>query len=186
MTKAKIITFIVLVSIFSLIALIFMSYVSIYNYGNRMDNTVKSEYFQMQNVLSQYSQKIQEMVQVPTMYKDDLKEIVQSSMQGRYGKDGSKAIFQFLKEHNQTLDSSLYKKIQQSIEAGRNDFEFENKKLIDIKNEYNIAIGSFYTGIMLRIAGYPKIKLDEFVPISNTYAKSTFEKGYEDTPIKLR
>ena len=84
------------------------------------------------------------------------------------------------------LFRSLYKKIQQSIEAGRNDFEFENKKLIDIKNEYNIAIGSFYTGTMLRIAGYPKIKLDEFMPISNTYAKNTFEKGYEEAPIKLR
>ena len=166
--------------------LLFGSYVSAYNYGNRMDNQIKSQYTNMENVLSQYSQKIGEMVQVPTMYKDDLKEIVNSSMQGRYGNDGSKAVFQFLKESNPTLDSSMYKKIQESIEAGRNDFEIENKKLIDIKNEYNTSIGSFYFGTLLRIAGFPRIDLEKYQPISNSYAKETFEVGYEKTPIKLR
>jgi hypothetical protein len=151
-----------------------------------MDNMIKSQYNNMQNILSQYSQRIQEMAQVPTMYKDDLKEIVSASMQGRYGKDGSKAVFQFLKENNQTLDSSMYKSIQQNIEAGRKDFEFENKKLIDMRNEYNTAIGSFYKGMILRMTGFPKIDLDKYKAISNSYAKSTFEKGYEEAPIKLR
>lgn len=163
-----------------------MSYVSAYNYGNRMDNRIKSQYLQMENVLSQYYQKVQEMTQVPTMYKDDLKEIVTASMQGRYGKGGSKALFQFIKEHNIEFDSSLYKKIQNVIEAGRTDFEFSNKQIIDIKNEYNIAIGSLYQGFWLRLAGFPKIDLDKYNPISTTEAREVFQTGVEKAPLKLR
>lgn len=166
--------------------IIFGSYVSSFNYGNRMDNLIQAQYTQSENVLAQYSQRIQEIVQVPTMYKEDIKEIISSTMQGRYGKDGSKAVFQFIKEHNLNLDSSLYKSIQQNIEAGRKDFEFENKKLIDILNEYKTASGSFYGGFWLRCAGFPKIDLEKFKPISNSYAKETFEKGFENKPMRLR
>lgn len=173
----------------TLIILFFLAlgtYVNTYNYGNKMDNLIKSQYQNMENVLAQYSQKIQEMVQVPTIYKDDLREIIRTSMQGRYGEEGSRAVIQFIQENNPAFDSNLYKIIQQNIEAGRKDFEFENKKLIDILREYNTALGSFYIGKLLKIAGYPKINLDEFKPISNSYAKDTFKKGYEETPIKLR
>jgi hypothetical protein len=162
------------------------SFVTSYNYGNRMDNSIKAQYEQMENVLSQYSQRIQELVQVPSMYKDDLKEVVTASMQGRYGKNGSKAVFSFIKEHNIKFDSSLYKTVMQNIEGGRKDFEFEQKKLIDIKNEYNIAIGSLYTGTWLRIAGFPKIDLDKYHIISNTATKEVFKNGVETGPIKLR
>ena len=162
------------------------SYISSYNFGNKMDNQIEAQYQQMENVLSQYSQRIQEMVQVPTMYKDDLKEVVSASMQGRYGKDGSKAVFQFIKEHNIAFDSSLYKSIMQNIEAGRKDFEFEQKKLIDLTAQYKIASGSFYNGFWLRMAGFPKIDLSKYKPISNTYAAETFATGVEKAPIKLR
>lgn len=173
--------------ILALIALIvFGSYVNAFNYGNRMDNLIQAQYKQAENVLAQYSQRIQEIVQVPTMYKDDMKEIINSTMRGRYGQDGSKAVFQFIKEHNLSFDSSLYKSIQQNIEAGRKDFEFENKKLIDITNEYKTASGLFYRGFWLRCAGFPRIDLEKFRPITNSYAKEAFEKGYEDKPIKLR
>jgi hypothetical protein len=176
----------ILAIILAIIAIIFGSYVDAFNYGNRMDNTIDAQYKQTENVLAQYSQRIQELVQVPTMYKDDLKEVVSATMQGRYGADGSKAVFQFIKEHNISFDSNLYKTLQQNIEAGRKDFEFENKKLIDMVNEYKIAIGSFYRGFWIHLAGFPKIDFEKFKPITNTYAKETFEKGVEAQPIKLR
>lgn len=165
---------------------LFSSYVSSYNYGNRMENQIQSQYQQMQNVLTQYYQRVNEISQVPSMYKGDLKEIVNASIQGRYGKDGSKAVFQFLKEHNVSLDSQMYLKIQQVIESGRNNFEFENKKLIDIKNEYNVALGSFFQGFWLRLSGYPKIDLNKFRVITNDYSNQVFETGKEDSFIKLR
>lgn len=170
--------------VFSLILI--GSYTSAYNYGNTMDNKVQAQYQQMENVLAQYSQRIQELVQVPVMYKDDLKEVISATMQGRYGQDGNKAVFSFIKEHSQGFDSSLYKTVSQSIEAGRKDFEFENKKLIDLTTEYKISIGTLYTGFWMRVAGFPKIDLTQYKPISNTYAAETFKAGKEVAPIKLR
>ncbi len=165
---------------------IFGSYVSAYEFGNKMENKIQSQYKQMQNVLTQYYQKVNEIAQVPNMYKDDLKEIVQASIQGRYGKDGSKATFQFLKEHNVSLDSSMYIKIQQVMESGRNNFEFENKKLLDMLNEYKIALGSFFQGYWLSKGKYPKIDLEKYKPIVNSYSNDVFEKGYEETFIKIK
>lgn len=168
------------------LALAFGSYTSAYNYGNQMDNQIQAQYSQMENVLAQYSQRIQELAQVPSMYRDDLKEVISSTMQGRYGKDGNRAMFSFIKEHSQGFDASLYKTISQSIEAGRKDFEFENKKLIDLVAEYKTTLGTLYTGLWMRVAGYPKIDLNQFKPISNTYASDTFKEGKEVAPMKLR
>lgn len=169
-----------------MVILVVGSFVSAYNYGNRMDNMVKAQYLQSENVLAQYSQRIQELVQVPTMYKDDLKEVVSATMQGRYGRDGSKAVFSFIKEHSQGFDSSLYKNISQNIEAGRKNFEYENEKLIDLEAEYKISIGTLYTGFWLRLAGFPRISFEDYKPIFNNYAIDTFKEGKEDGPIKLR
>jgi hypothetical protein len=180
------------------------SYVSAYNYGNQMETRIKSQHKNMENVLAQYSQTIQELMQVPTAYKDDLKEILTATMQGRYGftttttsADGKTTqtnnnesrqgpLMQFMNEHNLNLDSTMYRQVQQNIEAGRQKFEFENKKLIDIKNEYQTSLGSFYKGKWMQIAGYPKIDLDKFDIVSNGYARQSFEKGMETGPIKLR
>ncbi len=185
MSKKFLIPLIILIPVIA-IATIFSLYVSAFNYGNKMDNKIKAQYQQMENVLAQYSQKIQELAQVPSMYAQDFKSIVDASMQGRYGAGGSKAVFQFLTESNQNLSPELYGKISQNIEAGRKDFEFENTKLIDIKNEYNIALGSFMQGTFLRLAGFPKIKLDDYNIVSNSYAKTAIKNGFEEGPIKLR
>ena len=178
---------IIIVGIFLIISCFTLgSYINAYNYGNQMDNQIKAQYQQSENVLAQYSQKIQELTQVPVMYKDDLKEVISATMQGRYGKDGSKAVFQWIKEHNLPFDASLYKSIMQNIEAGRADFAVENKKLIDIVAEYNTALGSFYTGFWIRLSNHPRIDLAQFKPITNDYASETFSKGKETGPIKLR
>lgn len=182
----KYIIIIVIATLILVGALVAGSYTSAYNYGNRMDNKIQAQYQQSENVLAQYSQKIQEMTQVPAMYRDDLKEVISATMQGRYGKDGSKALFTFIKEHNHEFDSSLYKSLQQNIEAGRADFAFENEKLIDIVAEYKTTLGTLYTGFWMRVAGFPKIDLTQFKPISNTYASETFKAGKEVAPIKLR
>jgi hypothetical protein len=161
------------------------SYVSAANMGNRMEKQLDAQYVQNQNVLGQYTLKIQEAVQVPTMYKDDLKEVLTKAMQGRYGADGSKAVFNWIKENNLSFDSSLYTKVQQMIEAGRNEFANEQRRMIDVKRAYETELGTVWTGFWMGLAGYPKLDLSKYKPVVAGDTAQVFERGTQD-PIKLR
>jgi uncharacterized protein (UPF0333 family) len=161
------------------------SYISYANYGNSTENLIEATYTNNKNILAQYGQKIAEIAQVPAMYRDDLNKVTTDAIQGRYGKDGSKAVFHMLKEQNPTLDSGMYRQIQQAIEAGRNEFQAAQTKEIDIIRQYKTVLGNVWSGLWLKIANYPKIDLTKFQPVSTDRANDAFSTGVE-APIKLR
>ena len=161
------------------------SYISNYNYGNRVEKQIEAAWTDNRNVLSQYSARIMEMAQVPDMFKDDVIEIYEGAMTGRYGDNGSQAMFQWLQEQNPQVDASLYTNIQQSMEAGRNKFENSQTRLIDLKRGYETRLGSFYSGLWLRIAGYPRVDLDDYNIVMSDYSNEAFESGV-DNGLKLQ
>jgi len=169
-----------------MIAVAVGSYVSNYNYGNEAENVIKAEYKNMENILAQYSLKVVEVAQVPGMMRDDLSQVVREAMSGRYGSDGSKATFQWIQENYPgQVDASLYKQIQQVMEAGRNKFENAQTLFIDTKRQYETNLGYLWKGFWLRVAGYPKINLDEYKIITSGHAQEAFETGV-DQAIQLR
>jgi len=184
--KTAMISLAAVLGIFVLVAVFCVgSYINAYNYGNSTEAQIKAEYSNMENILGQYSLKVAEAAQVPAAYRDDLKTVVSAAMTGRYGQDGSKAVFQFIKEQNVQVDSSVYKQLQQTIEGGRNQFENSQTKFIDVKRVYETNLGSFWTGTWLKVAGYPKINLAEFKLISSEHAQDTFKTGV-DKGLKIR
>ena len=186
LSGAVIALIVIAVSIALIGAIGFSSYVSAFNYGNSMEQSLKAVQTENKNKLAQYGQKVLEVAQVPDMYKKDMVELTTAAIQGRYGEDGSKATFQFLKEQNPTLDPSMYKQIQQVIEAGRNDFQAGQTRQIDLRRSYETALGSFWQGMWMRFAGYPKLKLSDFDIVSTDRADNAFKNKKEDGPIKLR
>lgn len=185
--SAGALTAITIVAIFVLLGIVGVgSYISNANYGNRAEVEIKATWENNENILSQYYQKVDEVAQVPAMYKDDLKEVVTSALSARYGNNGSKATFQWLKEHNISLDVSMYTKIQQVIEAGRDKFQNAQTQLIDQKRAYETNLGYIWKGMWLHMAGYPKIDLAKYKAISTADAKNVFETGIEKGPRKLR
>lgn len=164
---------------------VIMAWVSAANYGNRAEADIKAVWENNQNILGQYTLKIQEAAQVPEMYKNDFKEVVTAAMQGRYGADGSKATFQWIKENNLTFDSSMYNKMQTLIEAGRNEFQTNQTRLVDTKRVYVTSLGSIPRGWFLSMAGYPKIDLDKYRPVVAGDTRQIFESGVQ-APVKLR
>jgi hypothetical protein len=161
------------------------SYVSAYNYGNSMEQQLTAVQDNNRNLLAQYGQKVQESVQVPDMYKADLIELTKAAIGGRYGPDGSKAGMQWIKEQNPNLDISVYKQIQQIIEAGRNDFQNGQTRQIDLKRQYETALGSFWQGMWMHVAGYPKLNLKDFDIVSTGRADDAF-KTKKEAPLQLR
>lgn len=156
------------------------SYITNANYGNRAEVTIKATWEDNENILAQYSLKVMEVAQVPDMYKNDIKEIYTAALSGRYGENGSTAMFQFLKEQNPQIDSSLYTRIQQIMEAGRNEFRVAQTRLVDQKRSYETNLGYFWKGFWLTRAGYPKIALADYKVITSNYATEAFETGVDE------
>lgn len=171
--------------IVSIIVVFAGSYISNFNYGNEAERTIEAEYENLQNVLGQYSLKIKEAAQIPSLQTEDLATLFTGALDARYGSDGSQAGFQWLKEQNPNLDQSTYVQIQRMIEAGRNKFENHQTKFLDTKRQYETNLGYLWKGMWLRVAGYPTINLDEYEIVTSQHAREAFETGV-DEGLQLR
>lgn len=156
------------------------------NTANAFEQKVKYEHTNNKNVLSGYNQKILEAAQVPEMARDDIMKVAQAAIQGRYGAEGSKAVFQAITEQNPNIDSQLYVKLQQIIEAGRDEFKTSQTRLLDVKRSYETALGSMPQGFIMGLMGFPKVPLDTYNIVTTDRTERAFEKGREDAPLQLR
>lgn len=118
---------------------------------------------------------IKQQAQLTDKYANDFKDIYRGMLEGRYGEDGSKAMFQWIQEQNPQLDVSLYTKLANTIEAQRNEFFMEQKKLISMDREHKnlreTFPGSFFVG------DRPDV---EFKIITSAKTKAVAESGEEN------
>lgn len=154
-------------------------YYSSYAEGARSDEQVVAAYDDMESILGQASLKVAEVAKVPGMMSSDLQDVIKAGMEGRYGENGSQATFQWIQENYPgQVDASLYKQIQQVIEGSRANFESAQRKFIDIRRGYQTKLNNdplLAEGWWLKLAGFPKIDLDEYAIISSGHAKETFK-----------
>lgn len=124
---------------------------STYNLGNRSETGIHSRYAANENILAQYGQKIAEQVGVTEMARDDMVKLLGESQ----------APFSMIQEAFPGLDQDAYTTIQQSIEAGRNDFAQAQNQLADAKRVYQTSLDSLWTGTWLSAMGYPRINVNQ-------------------------
>lgn len=146
---------------------------------------IKAQYKQNQNNYDNMWKKFKEMAQVPEMYVEDLKKVYDAAIKARYGEDGSRAAFQFIKEHNPNFDAAMHTKLQSAIEAGRNGFEADQKQLIDKKRQYEVLLGStraLFVGVWF---GFPRIDLDQYDIVTSDETQEIF-RDKKSKEIDLR
>jgi hypothetical protein len=177
------------ITLFSLIggfvAICGISYIAAYNSGNRYERQIETKWQDLESILAQYGNKVMEAGQIPDMQRDDLVKIVQATMMGRYGEGGSRASIQAIREQMPQLNQATYIQLQRMMESGRNEFTVATRQALDVKRQYQTALGSFWQGTWLGVAGYPKIDLTKYNIVTTDRANDTFKSGKE-TPIKLR
>lgn len=144
------------------------------------EESIKAQYEQNQNNYDNMWKEFREIAQVTEQYADDLKELYDNAMTGRYGEDGSQAMFQWLTEQNPTLSTETYTQLQYTIEAGRNSFETDQKELISIREEYAKLLRSNNALIYNAVLGYPTIDLDEYTIVTSEETDRVFEEKQAD------
>lgn len=156
-----------------------------YNTAVQMETTITAQYDQNKNNYTKMFNSFKETAQVPDMYIDGLKKVYDSAIQGRYGKDGAKAMFTWIQEQNPQVDSKVYTKIQSLIEANRNDFESNQKTLIDKKQIYQVYYKQMPRGFVLGLMGFPKIDMEKYGIVTSSDTEEAFTTK-QAGPISLK
>lgn len=194
--NGKQITLIIGAALGILLLAIFGAYISFYNTAVRLENATAAQYEQNQNNYDKFWKTIKEMAQVPDRYKEDFKDVLVGNMEARYGEGGSDATFQWIQEHSVNFDSSLYTKIQTAIEAGRQDFEQNQKLLLDKQRRYKDHLKGFW-GSMLAGNNFPNeiigprapnrdmdgdgmLTVFDYEIVTSNKTKKTFADGEDD------
>lgn len=150
-------------------------YIGFTNNANRYEVTIKAQYTDNKNVYDNGWKTVQEKAQVPELYTAQLKELYDNAMTGRYGEDGSKALFQFIKEQNPTLDSKLFIQIQQSVETFRNRFQQAQTELVSKKQAYESYLTATTSGRFYNMfASYPHIDMSKFDIVTSDKTETDF------------
>ena len=165
-----------------LIGTVAVSYISAANYGNRTEQQLKAKYQDNENVLSSGYQQLKGVAGVTKMATQDQIDLFKAAITGRYGADGSKAVFQMITENNPVQDPQLYRKVQQIVESTQKEFQASQTQMLDIKRSYETELGSVWKGMWLDFAGYPKIDLSKYVIISSEGASEAFRTKKQAAP----
>ena len=162
-----------------LAVVIFVMNISYQNSYERLAADIDAQYDKIESDYEKMSRVILQQAGILNKYSKDFKEIYKGMMTGRYGQEGSKAMWQWIKEQNPQIDASLYAKLMTTVEAQRTTFSRKQEKVAAMVAESNKMLKTapskwFVDG---------EIKVAKIVSSSNT--KVIMETGVDDSSNDL-
>ncbi len=163
-----------------IIGLVF-GYVGFSNDANGFEVDIPAQYQQMKNVYDNGWKQVMETSQVADNYTEQMKDVWQAALTGRYGSKGSQAVLQFIKEANPNIDPSLEKKVQEQIESFHSTFSASQTKIISEKQAYGRYLQATTSGRFYNSVGhYPHIRCGVPDGTEDKYAILTSDKTETD------
>lgn len=135
--------------------------------------------------LSNHTNTILEMVQVPQMQTEHLVKLAKEALTARYGDEGSKALFQFIKENTAAPSEKLYLDLQATMAGGRRDFKLTQDVKIEACTQYDTWRESFPNSMGAWFFDLPSKKIEGRCEI---VTDDTTRKAFETkrtAPVKL-
>lgn len=146
-----------------------------------LTNQIEAQHKTNQSEYDNMWKKFKEMTQVTELQAQQVKEVYQDLIAGRYEGDENLAVKSIV-ESNPNFDTNLYQALSNQIAADRTNFSNNQKKVIDKINIYNTYI-EHEAVFMAMIFNFKKINTDDYVLISKK-TKNAYE-NLEDDEIKL-
>jgi hypothetical protein len=141
---------------------------------------IKAQFDQNKNSYDNMWKEFRELAQVPAMRARDVQRVYTAAIQGRYGENGSQAVFQAIQEANPGLSSDLYLPVSHAIEEGRQRFAADQTALIDRKREYQTLLRSNKAAFVNPLLGFPTIRLNDYRIITSGATDTAFSTGQAD------
>jgi len=117
---------------------------------------------------------IEQQAGVASEYKDSFKEIFVAMTEARYKADSDNLLMKWVQENNPNFDVQLFKQLSSSIEAQRNEFANEQKKLASVKQQHDNLVGKFPGSLILDAAPL------EIQIVTSSKTERVFLTGKED------
>jgi hypothetical protein len=163
----------------------FLGYIGFRNAANQSEQDIVAQYEQAQNVYDNGWKAVVEVAQVPKLQEQNYKDLYDGVMKGRYGANGSQALFQFIKEQNPKLSDETYTKIQRTIETFHANFEASQQDLVAKKQSYRILVTATTDSLLYNgIGHFPHIKVGIPTGAQDDYAIVTSDKTQNDFKSK--
>lgn len=166
-------------SIAALVLLLVVGYISTSNDEISTRQEVKAQQKNVAVVFDNTWKILQQQAGVSDEYKNSFMEIYPKLMEGRYGNARGGALMSWIQEANPNFDTSLYKKLMDSIEIQRTTFTREQTHLIDLQREHTTKLQTFPGSIFLAGRQPEEIKL-----VTSAKTEAAFQSG-QDNDVDL-
>ena len=159
--------------------IVFMMSISYQNSYERIGEDILSQYKKIETDYDKKSRIILQQAGIAKKFTSEFRGIYKDMMTSRYGSEGSKAAFQWIKEQNPQLSDALYAKLMTTVEAQHTAFSRKQEKVAMMVAESNKMLKTapskwFVDG---------EIKEAKIVSSSNT--KVIMETGIDDSSNDL-
>lgn len=137
--------------------------------------------------LANFSNGLQEMVQISAVQADLIVKTITAANTARYGADGSKSEWSWIKEANPNVDQTQIGRIQVYVEAQRAEFKNRQTKIGSMCQNYETQQQRPWSGFWLRMVGAPRDKevAKYCTLILNKYSEDAYNTGKAEA-VKLR
>jgi len=155
------------------IVIVFSMMVSTTNKEVDLTNNFKAQTTVCEGFYDKMWKILKQQAQITDKYATDFSKVYKGIMDGRYSSGGG--LMKWVQERNPKFDSSMYKKLMVSVEAQREGFFREQKKLVDLQLSHDNLRMKFPSRLFVGGAKPLEVKL-----ITSAKTKQVFETGEEN------
>jgi len=170
------------VGIVALLAIsVFFTYVSVNNNAIQKYKACGAQNGNIEAVHNEMWTILKDQAKVPAAYADNFDKIYTDMIGGRYSK-GDGTLMKWIQESNPKFDNTLYVTLMNSIEIQRTNFANQQKRMIDMKRDYD----TYITQIPAKwFVTKENSKQFVYVPISCSVTKEVMKTRVDDNEISL-